>query len=108
MSKVEKHSSKLIQRLLSKSNPAEKKKVRIKMIIAANIDDAIQKKGWSRSKLAKELNVSRSLVTKWLSGTHNFTMDTLLEISNLLDVELNSLFTEPTKSMSYHDQEYFH
>lgn len=40
----EKHSSKLIQGLLSKSSPADRQKARTKMIIAANIDEAIQKK----------------------------------------------------------------
>ncbi len=27
-----------------------------------------------------------SIVTKWLSGTHNFTIDTLIEIEHALDI----------------------
>jgi ribosome-binding protein aMBF1 (putative translation factor) len=97
MSKAEKHSSKLIQGLLNKSKPADRQNARTKMIIAANIDEAIQEKGWTRSKLADELNVGRSLVTKWLSGTHNFTIDTLLDICQVLDISMIELLQQPQK-----------
>ena len=72
------------------------------MIIAANIDEVIQEKGWTRSKLAEELNVGRSLVTKWLSGTHNFTVDTLVDICQVLDINMIELLQKPqTKVESY-------
>ena len=31
---------------------------------------------------------SPSLVTKWLSGTHNFTVDTLIELEHVLEIDL--------------------
>ncbi|MEK6476040.1 helix-turn-helix transcriptional regulator [Catalinimonas sp. 4WD22] len=97
MSKAQKHRSELIQGLLSKSKPVDKQKARIKMIIAANIDEAIQEKGWTRSKLANELGVGRSLVSKWLSGTHNFTVDTLVDICQVLETSMVDLLQQAQK-----------
>jgi hypothetical protein len=32
-----------------------------------------------------------SIITKWLSGTHNFTVDTLIELQHALDITLLDL-----------------
>ena len=107
MNKAEKHTSKIMQELLEESSPLEMQQTRMKMHIAAKIDDAIQSKGWTRSKLAKELGKSRSEITKWLSGTHNFTVDTLTEVCYVLDIEMTSLFVINNKispKRSYRDK----
>lgn len=43
----------------------------------------------------KELTTCPSLVSKWLSGTHNFTIDTLTDIQRVLGIRL--LDVEPRK-----------
>ena len=47
-------------------------------------------RGWILSKidLAKKFGKSPSEITKWLSGNHNFTVDTLIEIERVLDIKL--------------------
>lgn len=100
MSKVEKHTSKMMQDLLEESSPVEMQQTRMKMFIAAKIDDALQSKEWTRSKLAKKLGKSRSEITKWLSGTHNFTVDTLTEICYVFGMEMSALFVSNEKSKS--------
>jgi len=51
------------------------------MLIAAKIDDAIKAKNWKKKDLLEAMGRKNpSLVTKWLSGTHNFTVDTLVEL----------------------------
>lgn len=43
-------------------------------------------KGWNRVQFSNELKVNPSVVTKWLSGIHNFTSDTLFEIQDALGI----------------------
>ena len=70
------------------------------MQIAVNLDEALKAKGWKRTQLAEALGVDRSLITKWLSGTHNFTIDTLVQLSVVLDVTLTGLISEIQPSTS--------
>lgn len=65
-------------------------KVAAKMRTAARIADAMQAAGLSKSQFARKMGKSPSEITKWLSGTHNFTIDSLQEISAVLGVEIIS------------------
>ncbi len=65
-------------------------KVAAKMRTAARIADAMQAAGLSKSQFARKMGKSPSEITKWLSGTHNFTIDSLQEISAVLGVEITS------------------
>lgn len=58
------------------------------MRIAIKIDNALKAKGISRQEFAQRLGKQRSVVTKWLSGTHNFTAETLVEIESALAIRL--------------------
>lgn len=86
--KAEKYTSPLIEKLMEERNPVETAKTRNRMLLAVKIDDAIKAKGWKKKDLANALNKKPSVITKWLSGTHNFTSDTLTEIELILDVKL--------------------
>jgi DNA-binding transcriptional regulator YiaG len=59
-----------------------------KMLLAAKIHEALQAQKIGNRAFAERLNVSPSLVTKWLSGQHNFTVDTLVKIERVLAIEL--------------------
>ena len=56
-----------------------------KMLLAIKIAEAIQSQGYSKSEFAKKINKNNSEISKWISGTHNFTFDTLI----MLEIELN-------------------
>lgn len=91
----------IISNLLNNISEQEQKKTDAKMIIAAKIDDAIRKKGWKKKDLLQAMGKKNpSLVTKWLSGTHNFTMDTLVELEDVLDIELLNIRLEPAITFS--------
>ncbi|MGN1233627.1 MAG: multiprotein-bridging factor 1 family protein [Candidatus Cryptobacteroides sp.] len=51
---------------------------------AEEILDAMKASGLSRKEFAMKMGRQPSEVTKWLSGTHNFTSDLLAEISLVL------------------------
>lgn len=86
--------SDILQRLDKESNVIYDK-VAAKMRTAARIADAMQTAGLSKSQFAKKMGKSPSEVTKWLSGTHNFTIDSLQEISSVLGVEITSASEKP-------------
>lgn len=49
-------------------------------LLAARLRDILAELGWKKKDLAEKLGKNPSEVTKWLSGKHNFTTDTLAEI----------------------------
>jgi transcriptional regulator with XRE-family HTH domain len=69
------------------------------MKLAAKIDKARIKKGLSKKQFAEKLSKSPSEITKWLSGIHNFTSDTLFEIQQLLAVELLNFEEKPMEEV---------
>ena len=77
--------------LLAEITPAEKLSTYTKMQLAARIEDLINEKGWNKSQFASMLNKQPSEVSKWLSGTHNFTIDTMADIANLFEISVTEL-----------------
>lgn len=100
---METFSSKLIDDLLDSIDPVEQAKTDAKMLIAAKIADAMKAKGWRNNDLLKAVNKENpSIITKWLSGTHNFTVDTLVELGNALDINLLNLSEPRPKVVLYY------
>ncbi len=52
-------------------------------------------KDWKKKDLADALGKNPSVITKWLSGTHNFTSDTLADIGNVLHIDLLNIKEKP-------------
>lgn len=103
--KAETHKSKIIDEILDAISPAEAKRIENKMLLAAKIEDAIHAKGWKKKDLANVLNKRPSEITKWLSGTHNFTTDTLWDIENVLDMKLINLEEKYAKQFTHYQVE---
>lgn len=92
MNKARKYNSVKLQELLDEVTPLEMEQTKIKMQIAARIEDFMKSKGWNKSKFAEKVGKNPSEITKWLSGTQNFTLDVLTEIAFVLDIEVMALF----------------
>jgi len=88
MNKPKRHKSTIIQQLQQNRSAADFEKTKKRMMLAAKIADAKKAKGWSNGDLARELDQHDSVISKWLSGTHNFTADTLFDIERVLDINL--------------------
>lgn len=86
MKKPETYNSPVLDELLKDITPEELEKTEKRMQLAARIDDAIKAKGWKKKDFAKALGKTPSEITKWLSGTHNFTTDTLFDIERVLGI----------------------
>ena len=59
----------------------------------ANIRSAMEQAGLNQAALAKELNVSREIISKWLTGAKYPRPDKLLRISGALELGLADLVT---------------
>lgn len=57
-----------------------------KMRIAAQIEDAMKNAGLTKTQFARLMGKYPSEITRWLSGTHNFTSDLLAEIDVALGI----------------------
>ena len=89
---TKRRKSRIISELLNEITPVEKMQASIKMTLAARIDDLLLKRGYGKSEFAEKMNKNPSEITKWLSGTQNFTIDTLSEIAVALEISITELF----------------
>lgn len=80
-------------------NVLEDARIENRMLLSAKIFEAIQGQGISKSKLAGLLGQHPSVITKWLSGTHNFTTDTLTDIERVLKIKLFAHNVEQRKQI---------
>lgn len=99
ITKVRKYNSSKLQELLDEVTPLEMERTKVKMLLAAHIEDCMIAKDWSKSQFAEKLGKNPSEITKWLSGTQNFTIDVLAEIAMVLDVELITLLGKQQPQM---------
>lgn len=59
--------------------------------IADKIDMILREKNISQKQLAKKMGKTEAEVSRWLGGTHNFTLRTIAKISDALGVKLLSI-----------------
>lgn len=59
--------------------------------IADRIDAVLQHKGMSQKDLASKMGKRESEISKWLTGRHNFTTNTLADISLALNEQIISV-----------------
>ncbi len=88
MNKPKRHTSPAIQKVQANRSIAEFEKTKKRMMLAAKIADGIKAKGWNNGNLAQALDQHNSVISKWLSGTHNFTAETLFDIEMVLGITL--------------------
>ena len=75
--------------MLDAIESVEQLKVDTKMLLAAKIADAMKIKNWQKKDLMQAVKKNNpSIITKWLSGTQNFTIDTLVELEYALNINL--------------------
>lgn len=89
---METYKDDALNSLFSEITPSEQAKTDAKMLLAVKIADAMQAKGWNKTRLMKEMRKSNpSEITRWLSGTQNFTVETLVDLERVLEIKLLDL-----------------
>ena len=82
------YDSPLLQSLIAEITPEEHERTVKQMMMSARIEDGIIAQGWSKGEFAKRIDQTPSTISKWLSGSHNFTLDTLTDIQRVLGIQL--------------------
>lgn len=77
------------------------------MLLAARIDDKIRDHGLSNQEFAYMMGKKPSEISKWLSGTHNFTTETLWEIERVLNIQLVAGPISPSREQELNEMKAF-
>lgn len=88
LQKAKLHTTDFLDDFLAGISEKEQNETTARMKLAAAIDDAMKAQNISKSKLATMTGQNNSVITKWLSGTQNFTTDTLEDIGQALHINL--------------------
>ena len=81
----------LFQELLKQIPEDKKRESELSYGIARRIHDVLARKGWSQADLARATGKRETVISRWMSGTHNFTIQTIAEIETALDEEILSV-----------------
>ena len=76
--------SSIIEARRSKVSSEIQRKVDLSFLIIDRIHSILQERGLKQMDLANMLGKKESEISKWMRGTHNFTIDTVSSIENAL------------------------
>ena len=80
--------NKIMDEIRKTIKPEIRKKVEISFDIADRIYAILKKKNITQREFAKRMGKKESEISKWLSGSHNFTIQTLVQIQTNLDDDI--------------------
>lgn len=73
--------------IMASVSPLSIRRIETRMLVAKMLYDYLKTRGVSQRALAGKMGKQPSEVSKWLSGNHNFTIDTLSDIGYYLGVD---------------------
>ena len=79
---------KLFRQIVDETPAELKTQLRFSDSIAEKIEGILKERGMSQRELARNTGKTEAEVSRWLGGTHNFTLRTLAKISNVLGEDL--------------------
>ena len=79
---------KLFRQIIDETPAELKTQLRFSDSIAEKLDHLLKERGMSQRELAKNTGKTEAEVSRWLGGTHNFTLRTLAKISTALGEDL--------------------
>ena len=75
-------------RISARTSAETRRSVRKMLDVADRIHAVLQQKGMSQKDLALALHKSESEISKWLSGTHNLELKTIIRIEEALGEDI--------------------
>jgi ribosome-binding protein aMBF1 (putative translation factor) len=88
MNKPRKYSSRILEKVAKRISGELSDQNDRRMGIALKIADTLHLRGLSNQEFAFMMGKKTSEVSRWLSGTHNFTTETLWQIERVLKIQL--------------------
>ena len=74
----------IIESRRTKVSAEIRRRVDLSFLIVDRIHSILQERGLKQKDLAIMLGKKESEISKWMRGTHNFTIDTISSIENVL------------------------
>lgn len=75
-------------------SPEVRRRVDLTFLIVGRIHSILEEKGLKQKDLASMLGKKESEISKWMRGTHNFTIDTITSIENALGTPILQIATD--------------
>ena len=92
--------SNVLEEIRKRVNPKVRQSVALSFRIVDRIHEILEEKGLKQKDLALRLGKSEAEISKWMRGTHNFTIDTLVSIEDALDAPIVMVYHQQ-KTPSY-------
>ena len=80
--------SNIIEARRQSVNPEARRMVEFSFQIVDRIHDILETKGMKQKDLAMLLGKKEAEISKWMRGTHNFTIDTIMMIEAALGIPI--------------------
>lgn len=87
--------SKILEERRKRVSHKTRDSVALSFRIVDRIHDILEEKGLKQKDLALKLGKSEAEISKWMRGTHNFTIDTLVSIEVALDAPIVEVCHSP-------------
>lgn len=86
--------SKIIEERRRHINPEVKERVSLSFQIVDRIHEILEERNLRQKDLALMLGKSEAEISKWMRGTHNFTIDTVVAIEEALQAPVLQVYHE--------------
>lgn len=103
MSKARQYDSSILRRIEGRIPRELSEQIDRRMGLAVKIADTLRARGLTNQEFAFMMGKKPSEVSRWLSGTHNFTTETLWQMERVLNVQL--LTSSPAEESVQKEQE---
>lgn len=80
--------SSILEARRAKVSPDARRRVDLSFMIVDRIHSILVEKGLKQKDLANLLGKKESEISKWMRGTHNFTIETIISIENILGMPI--------------------
>ena len=86
--KQDSEGQKLFHQIVDETPEELKTQLRFSDSIAEKLSILLEERGMTQRDLARKVGKTEAEVSRWLGGTHNFTLRTLAKISTILGVDM--------------------
>jgi transcriptional regulator with XRE-family HTH domain len=88
-------ASKIFEEAINNISTETEARVRLSVEIVERIAQLMQQKNMNQNDLARALGKTPSEISKWLSGTHNFTLKSIQKLEFILGRPILKVVDEP-------------
>ncbi len=85
---MKKDRSKVVERLRKKIKPENRIFIQKNLAISEQLQSILEQKGWTQKDLARKMGKHESEISKWMTGLHNLTVQSISLMEASLESEI--------------------